>query len=275
MSARAVSETPSPLRRPSSTRWPGRCVTFSLRGAITPRSRSQVDISVVPSSCSHGRSRMSRGSAIRRAPISDGAATRTMVVGRSSSASRPAPGAAAVADREVDAARRQLDDLRRRVQHQLDLGMLVAEIREARHQPAHREGRGRGDLQRAPGVGAGQLVDGAADAEEGGGERGGQPLALRRQRAAAAAARLMSGDAQAILERANLLADGGMADVERRAGAGEAAGLRQGGKARSAPSEGRFCQSIFPPPVGQGAFSMARIPVPSQGPAVESGRSRI
>ena len=35
-------------------------------------------------------------------------------------------------------------------EHQLDLGVLVAEVGEPRHQPAHREGRGGGDLQRAP-----------------------------------------------------------------------------------------------------------------------------
>ena len=104
--------------------------------------------------------------------------------------------------------------------------MLVAELRQPRHQPAHREGGGGGHLQRPGGVGPGQLVDGAADVAEAGLERGGELDALGGQHRAASLA-AEKRHPERLLERPDPLADRGVAHVQRRAGTREAAGLGQ------------------------------------------------
>ncbi len=138
----------------------------------------------------------------------------------------PAPVAVAIADGDVDAARTEADELGRGVEHQPYLGVLVAKLGEPRHQPAHREGRGGGDLQRPGGVNAGQLVHGATDVVEGAVERRGELRALRGQDGAAALP-VEQRNTELILQCADPLADGGVADVQRRPRPGEAAGLRQ------------------------------------------------
>jgi hypothetical protein len=149
----------------------------------------------------------------------------------------PAPMAVAVADGDVDPARDELDELGRRVQHQLDLGMLLTELREPRHQPALREGRGRGHQHRAARVGPGQLVDGAADVREGAVERSRKPGPLPGERRAPARV-VEQLHPERLLERAHPLADRRVADVEGGARLREAAGLGQRREGTQRP-EGR------------------------------------
>ena len=140
---------------------------------------------------------------------------------------RPTAGAKAQGD--VDAARRQFDQLGRGVDHQVDIGMRHAKLGQARHQPIGSKGRCDRQVHRARGVAPGQFLHHRADRAEPHGQRLRQLFALAGQ-GQRATRPVQQGNAQVTLQRAQMLADRRMSHVQRRAGADHIASLGKGGK---------------------------------------------
>ena len=119
------------------------------------------------------------------------------------------------------------------VDHQgdLDLGVEIEEFANPRRQPGRAERYGRGDLERPlwPVLRFGDQAFGHRQLGEDLARRAEQQLALLGQDQAASMA-MEERHAEAFLERADLAADGGLAEVQRFAGMGEAARLGDGVK---------------------------------------------
>jgi hypothetical protein len=148
--------------------------------------------------------------------------------------------ARAVADGQVDLAGREIDDLHAGRQPDVDLGLGLLELAQARHQPLGGERRGGGQGQAAAvdgggqqGCGLGQAVEGLAQGGQGGLGGVGQQQALGRA--------LEQGRADIVLQVLDLLADGagrhrqlvgGAAEVQVARGGLERAQGVQGGSLR-------------------------------------------
>jgi hypothetical protein len=127
-------------------------------------------------------------------------------------------------DRDVGLAHRQVEHALLEHQVDVEIGVLLVELREARREPERAEGDGRGDAEMAE-----DLFLAVADPGGGGVEplrhRAGrveQELALFGENQAARVAVEERG-VEALLERADLAGDGGLAEVQRVAGMGQAA----------------------------------------------------
>ena len=135
------------------------------------------------------------------------------------------------ADRDIGLPHRQVE--LGIVDHEgdLDLGIEVEELADARGQPSRAERHRRGDLERPlrPVLRFGDQAFGHRQLGEHLARRAEQQLALLGQDQAAGMA-VKQRHAEAFLERADLPADGGLAEVQRFAGMGEAARLGDGVK---------------------------------------------
>src|SRR6056297_1066141 len=137
------------------------------------------------------------------------------------------PFAGAEADRYVMAVATQVDNIDRRIERQLDVGVPLPEPAEARHQPAFGEGRGQGNAERTGRLPVCKIAYAVCNGAEAFGQRGGEETAFLGRLDDLPVAH-GKGLSEFLLEIAHMLGDRRMRHVQFPRRRREASGPRSG-----------------------------------------------